>query len=115
MQGMLWVFSKEGCDTYLCTNFFLVHSQVPIIQIFRILLLVEHCGTVHSGPIRILARYQSCHVTYLLKISSMSLLLHTAALDTIFVQIYMDPPPGVPGVSKDAPGSSKFEFGGLLH
>ena len=23
---------------------------------------------------------------------------HTAGLDTIFVQIYMDPPPGVPGV-----------------
>ena len=32
---------------------------------------------------------------------------HTAGLDTIFVQIYMDPPPGVPGVSKDAPGSTK--------
>ena len=27
--------------------------------------------------------------------------------DTIFVQIYMDPPPGVPGVSKGAPGSTK--------
>ena len=26
---------------------------------------------------------------------------HTASLDTIFVQIYMDPPPGVPGVSKN--------------
>ena len=25
---------------------------------------------------------------------------HTAGLDTIFVQIYMDAPPGVPGVSK---------------
>ena len=34
-------------------------------------------------------------------------LRHTAGLDTIFVQIYMDPPPGVPGVSKDAPGSTK--------
>ena len=33
--------------------------------------------------------------------------LHTAGLDTIFVQIYMDPPPGVTGVSKDAPGSTK--------
>ena len=27
--------------------------------------------------------------------------LHTAGLDTIFIQIYMDPPPGVPGVSKN--------------
>ena len=26
---------------------------------------------------------------------------HTASSDTIFVQIYMDPPPGVPGVSKN--------------
>ena len=26
---------------------------------------------------------------------------HTAGLDTIFVQIYMDAPPGVPGVSKN--------------
>ena len=25
---------------------------------------------------------------------------HTAGFDTIFVQIYMDPPPGVPGVLK---------------
>ena len=30
---------------------------------------------------------------------------HTAGSDTIFVQIYMDPTPGVPGVSKDAPAS----------
>ena len=27
--------------------------------------------------------------------------LHTAGSDTIFVQIYMDTPPGVPGVSKN--------------
>ena len=27
----------------------------------------------------------------------------------------IDEPPGVPGVSKDAPGSTKFEFGGLVH
>ena len=27
--------------------------------------------------------------------------IHTAGSDTIFVQIYMDPPPGVPGVSKN--------------
>ena len=27
-------------------------------------------------------------------------ILNTTSLDTIFVQIYMDPPPGVPGVSK---------------
>ena len=33
--------------------------------------------------------------------------LHTAGSDTIFVQIYMDPPPEAPGVSKDAPGSTK--------
>ena len=26
---------------------------------------------------------------------------HTAGYDTIFVQIYMDPPPGVPGMSKN--------------
>ena len=26
---------------------------------------------------------------------------HTAGSDTIFVQIYMDAPPGVPGVSKN--------------
>ena len=32
---------------------------------------------------------------------------HIVGLDTIFVQIYMDPPPGVPGVSKDGPGSTK--------
>ena len=32
---------------------------------------------------------------------------HTAGLDTIFVQIYMNPPPGVPGVSRGAPGSTK--------
>ena len=30
-----------------------------------------------------------------------NLLKHTAGLDTIFVQIYMDAPPGVPGVSKN--------------
>ena len=30
------------------------------------------------------------------------MLRHTAGLDTIFVQIYMDPPPGVPGVSKNS-------------
>ena len=29
---------------------------------------------------------------------------HTAGLDTIFVQIYMDAPPGVPGVSKEPEG-----------
>ena len=34
-------------------------------------------------------------------------LKHTASSDTIFVLIYMDPPPEVPGVSKDAPGSTK--------
>ena len=28
-------------------------------------------------------------------------IIHTAGSDTIFVQIYMDPPPGVPGVSKN--------------
>ena len=28
-------------------------------------------------------------------------LAHTAGSDTIFVQIYMDPPPGVTGVSKN--------------
>ena len=39
--------------------------------------------------------------------NSACILEHTAGLDTIFVQIYMDPPPGVPGVSKDAPGSTK--------
>ena len=26
---------------------------------------------------------------------------HTAGSDTIFIQIYMDAPPGVPGVSKN--------------
>ena len=36
--------------------------------------------------------------------------LHTAGSDTIFVQIYMDPPPGVPGVSNDAPESTKHDF-----
>ena len=30
--------------------------------------------------------------------------LHTAGSDTIFVQIYMDAPPGVPGVSKEPEG-----------
>ena len=40
--------------------------------------------------------------------------LHTAGSDTIFVQIYMDPPPGVPGVSKDAPGSTKHAIWGLV-
>ena len=34
-------------------------------------------------------------------------LVHTAGSDTIFVQFYMDPLPGVPGVSEDAPGSTK--------
>ena len=29
---------------------------------------------------------------------------HTAGLDTIFIQIYMDAPPGVPGVSKEQEG-----------
>ena len=37
-------------------------------------------------------------------------LIHTASSDTIFVQIYMDPPPGVPGVSNDAPESTKHDF-----
>ena len=27
--------------------------------------------------------------------------IHTASLDTIFIQIFMDAPPGVPGVSKN--------------
>ena len=31
----------------------------------------------------------------------MPYIYHTAGSDTIFVQIYMDPPPGVPGVSKN--------------
>ena len=30
------------------------------------------------------------------------ILYHTAGLDTIFVQIYMDALPGVPGVSKNS-------------
>ena len=30
--------------------------------------------------------------------------IHTAGLDTIFIQIYIDMPPGVPGVSKDPKG-----------
>ena len=29
---------------------------------------------------------------------------HTAGLDTIFIQIYMEGPPGVPGVSKEPEG-----------
>ncbi len=41
-------------------------------------------------------------------------LIHTAGLDTVFVQIYMDPPPGAPGVSKDAPGSTKHVILGLV-
>ena len=28
-------------------------------------------------------------------------IVHTAGSDTIFIQIYMDAPPGVPGVSKN--------------
>ena len=40
---------------------------------------------------------------------------HTAGLDTIFVQIYMDALPGVPGVSKKAKSFTEFEFGGLAH
>ena len=39
---------------------------------------------------------------------------HTAGSDTIFVQIYMDPPSGAPGVSKDAPGSTKHAMWGLV-
>ena len=35
---------------------------------------------------------------------------HTAGSDTIFVQIYMDPPPGVPGVSNGAPGPLNMVF-----
>ena len=31
---------------------------------------------------------------------------HTAGLDTIFVQIYMDTPLGVPGVSKNQKGTN---------
>ena len=30
--------------------------------------------------------------------------LHTAGLDTIFIQIYMDVPPGMPGVLKELEG-----------
>ena len=41
-------------------------------------------------------------------------LRHTAGLDTIFVQIYMDPLPGVPGVSKDVPGSTKHAIWGMV-
>ena len=40
---------------------------------------------------------------------------HTAGSDTIFVQIYMDLPPGVPGVSKDVSGPTKHVIWGLLH
>ena len=29
---------------------------------------------------------------------------HAAGLDTIFIQIYMEGPPGVPGVSKEPEG-----------
>ena len=43
--------------------------------------------------------------SYMRKYSTLS--RHTPGLDTIFVQIYMDPSTGVPGVSKDAPGSTK--------
>ena len=35
------------------------------------------------------------------KVELSSFLSHTAGSDIIFVQIYMDPPPGVPGVSKN--------------
>ena len=50
-----------------------------------------------------------CELTQLVEIISegefkfifIMVLPHTAGLDTIFVQIYMDPPPGVPGVSKN--------------
>ena len=35
---------------------------------------------------------------------------HTASLDTIFVQIYMDAPPGVPGVSKNPEKFSTYEI-----
>ena len=38
---------------------------------------------------------------FLLLILLTKSLIHTASSDTIFVQIYMDPPPGVPGVSKN--------------
>ena len=34
--------------------------------------------------------------------------MHTAGLDTIFVQIYMDAPPGVPGVSKELEGYKDY-------
>ena len=67
---MSWVFSKEGCDTYLCTNFF---STVKFLLFKFFASSFWQSGIWYSGPTRILARYQSCHVTYLLKISSMSL------------------------------------------
>ena len=34
--------------------------------------------------------------------------IHTAGLDTIFIQIYMDVPPSVPGVSKELEGHKVF-------
>ena len=35
---------------------------------------------------------------------------HTAGSDTIFVQIYMDTPPGVPGVSKNQKKISQIKL-----
>ena len=44
-----------------------------------------------------LADNQSCQ-------AEPSPLYHTAGSDTIFIQIYMDAPPGVPGMSKELEG-----------
>ena len=41
---------------------------------------------------------------------ALGVIAHTAGLDTIFVQIYMDAPPGVPGVSKNPEKFSTYEI-----
>ena len=42
-------------------------------------------------------------------------LYHTAGLDTIFIQIYMDGPQGVPGVSKEQEGHKDQHLEVFLH
>ena len=41
-------------------------------------------------------------------------LFHSSRLDLIKFLSTTDMPPGVPGVSKNAPASTKLEFGGLV-
>ena len=88
-HAFLPVPACQGCSGSCCENIpgFLVSSICDLhhmyLSLWFLQLVLSFCS-VHFCLCRIINQH-----------------LHTAGLDTIFVQIYMDVLPGVPGVSKN--------------